>query len=387
MFSFLSLLGAALGIGSPFLLPSPAIELSSRGGPNFVFHAYGRRRFWESADRLKDFYPQWEEKYVARTSDGNDCGVTADGTVECWTISWNGSEPIQKDLQSLGNVPGPVKQFERGCLRTQDDQVYCRKATATPEGYAYRFVKVDTSRLGAGIVQMVGSQTHACLLTTKGKIFCWGSDWAGKLGLGGLAIVQRQDRFQDDDGAYSLTEARPPVAFPVRPILTNPSLEFTFVSTLAHTSCGLSSETADNLYCWGLLSSFSIGIDEAMGENNRAVSATPKRLDLSSVPGRRFEGVATGNSYGCGWTESNQVFCWGTVEPIRDTEDELALKLTPIDTRVLRWPIRALVTIGYRVCAITRGTATEPEQFFCTHFVSDTNGRTVAAFKAIPILP
>lgn len=168
---------------------------------------------------------------------------------------------------------------------------------------------VDGRGLEGRIVELSSSTDHACARTDRGRVYCWGDNTAGKLGLGGVAQWQPPS----EDGEWHVARATPAIPFPTRPISSE---KFVAVSVRGNSSAALSDERTDNAYTWGRVSSIE-GLTENAAAFAAASSSTPKRLDLSIVPERRFDGAEAAGIGGFGWSASNVVYRWGDTPGLR----------------------------------------------------------------------
>ena len=204
---------------------------------------------------------------------------------------------------------------------------------------------VDDAGLEGTFVELASSASLACARTSTGRVYCWGSNFAGKLGLGGIAIWQPPT----EDGDWHVTTATPGIPFPTRPVGT---ATFVAVSASGHGSAALSDEAHDNAYAWGRVASI-VGLLEDGEAFARATRSLPMRLDLSDVPGRRFVGVQATNVGGYGWTRGNDIYRWGETEPGH------VRKVAAFDRND---PIQRIDPLAGKLCVVTaRGRFCERE--------------------------
>ncbi len=198
--------------------------------------------------------------------------------------------------------PQASKDVPDFCRSGGSGAVECLKERARDGAMSQSYERVDTTGLEGTIASLASSKDHVCAITTAGRVYCWGSNLAGKLGLGGIGVRQ----LPADDGEWSIAAASPGIPFPTEPVAGT----FRAVSAYGNGSCALSDEARDNAYCWGRIDSIE-GLAEH-GEKFAAASASrPRRIDLSLVPERQFIGIASGPLAGFGWTASNAVYRWG----------------------------------------------------------------------------
>jgi alpha-tubulin suppressor-like RCC1 family protein len=173
------------------------------------------------------------------------------------------------------------------CAIATDGRVFCwgrndhgqlgmGVAVATPTWNGLRATSVATG--GA----------HTCTLDDRGIVRCFGWNAYGQLGDGSTA---------DNDGSSAgVAEA----------------LIFRSVSAGGRHTCGISADR--RAYCWGLNQSGQLGEpDLARGQ---CVSVDGLSTKCSTTPvavrgGLKFVSLAAGDDHSCGVTIDNSVFCWG----------------------------------------------------------------------------
>jgi alpha-tubulin suppressor-like RCC1 family protein len=134
-------------------------------------------------------------------------------------------------------------------------------------------------------VKISTGESHSCAITADGKLYCWGENQHGELGL----------------SVFSKFSPALQVA---------PQLTWSFVSAGVHDSCGIT--TDGKLYCWGLDNGGALGVEAS------------DACELGSAPGKcalplrqpadalRFTAVATGLNHSCAISTSGVLYCWGS---------------------------------------------------------------------------
>ncbi|HEY7860863.1 MAG TPA: hypothetical protein VIB98_05425, partial [Gemmatimonadaceae bacterium] len=131
----------------------------------------------------------------------------------------------------------------------------------------------------------------SCAITTDGKLYCWGLNNGGALG------VESGDACESDGEPE---ECALPLRQPVD------SLRFTTVATGTNHSCAIT--TAGVLYCWG--------------SNDRGQLGSGFREPLAPTPvmgDARYTAVSAGRAFTCALTTAGVAQCWGA-----DDEGQLA---------------------------------------------------------------
>jgi alpha-tubulin suppressor-like RCC1 family protein len=137
----------------------------------------------------------------------------------------------------------------------------------------------DTVRLGNTLVpnvpQMAAGESHACLRTKKGEVFCWGTNQYGQLG----------------DGTTDLSFL--PKKVPGLPKIVS------VVSGLAHV-CALAED--QSVWCWG------DNTHGALGDGNRSLVPVTKPVRADVAPP---VSIYAGGWTSCALDDHGDVRCWG----------------------------------------------------------------------------
>ena len=128
-----------------------------------------------------------------------------------------------------------------------------------------------------------GGGVHSCGVTTDNRVYCWGINLWGELGIGNTAGP-------DDCGN--------PCS--IRPIAVQTTLRFLQVSTGDRYTCALT--TGHRIYCWGR------NVEGQLGDGTQDLRVTPVPVATT----RKFKAVRAGSSHTCGITETDAAFCWGS---------------------------------------------------------------------------
>jgi alpha-tubulin suppressor-like RCC1 family protein len=125
-------------------------------------------------------------------------------------------------------------------------------------------------------VTITAGADHACALTDRGQVFCWGSNQFGQLGTG------------------------PADALPhTRPVRVAGGLTFTtVVAGFTHT-CGIVREGA--AYCWGANDTAQLGDG----------TITPKSIPVRVATDVRFKAIGPGGTHTCAVGVDGIAYCWG----------------------------------------------------------------------------
>jgi alpha-tubulin suppressor-like RCC1 family protein len=165
------------------------------------------------------------------------------------------------------------------------------------------------------------SSFHTCGVTTGGSAYCWGSNFAGKLG---------------DGTATDRTAA----------VLVSGGLSFASVSAGGIHTCGLT--TGGSAYCWGFNGNGQLGDGTTTSRN------TPGPVS----GGLTFASVIAGEAHTCGVvTTGGTAYCWGRNDAGGLGDGTTTTRTTPV-------PVSAGLSFGsvspgsFHTCGVTTdGTA------------------------------
>jgi len=218
----------------------------------------------------------------------NTVGQIGDGTTTN-RASWTAV-----NISGLTNFPG-FKQVSSGgehaCAVSQKGKVYCwgqgTEGQLGTGSFTNRTVPtlIDTTSLGDIIFDEVkAGSRHTCARSIQGRIYCWGEGANGKL------------------GHTDLTNQNTPVL-----VLASVG-QFTNVVGLEvgyNHSCGLTSE--GKLFCWGAQST-----EGRLGSNSAADQDRPVAVEISHLLSKRtFTQISSGSDNTCAIGSDGKPYCWG----------------------------------------------------------------------------
>ncbi len=189
----------------------------------------------------------------------HSCAVNAGGAAQCWGQNSSGQ---------LG-----------------DGTAVERLAPATAVG------------LGSGVATIAAGLYHSCALTSNGRVFCWGYNGSGQLGI-----------------PSSVEESLVPA------VVYDPPLSVTAITTGAEHSCAVTSGGAAQ--CWGENRSGQVGNDSTFD-----ASLPTDVVGLTSGVIR----IAAGSGHTCALTSSGGVKCWGANGSGQLGDGTTTQRLTPVD--------------------------------------------------------
>jgi alpha-tubulin suppressor-like RCC1 family protein len=214
----------------------------------------------------------WGDDFFGEVGDGDGPDLTASaprriGTFEDWaTVSAGGNHTC--------GVRTNGKLYCWGDDRADDDyftgQIGDGDSDSTPVTTPRRIGTFeDWATVSAG-------GNHTCGVRTNGKLYCWGDDEDGRLGIG------------------------PTVGAVGAPARVGTFEDWSAVSAGGGHSCGV--RHGGKLYCWGNADDGRLGAGAATGDAN-----TPRRIGTFED----WAKVSAGGRHTCGARKNGKLYCWG----------------------------------------------------------------------------
>jgi len=245
----------------------------------------------------------------------NTCGVQSNGTLSCWGDNFEGKLGLNDTFGgSDGTLPSNVsgglsfREVSLGqgsvCGVTREGGLYCwgRNTDAqcgTAEGTDQ--LRAPT-RVGddSDYLHVSAGQRYGCAIKVDGRLFCWGTDSTGSLGLG------------------VANETRVP-----SPTQVGNEADYVGVGVQWFHACA----TRENgtLLCWGRNVEGQLGLGDLVDRN------TPQRVSVFTD----WSEVSIGRFHSCG-VRNEQLYCWG----VNDDARELGLgdNLRRSEPTLVTWP-------------------------------------------------
>lgn len=225
----------------------------------------------------------------------HSCAITVAGAAKCWGNNGNGQLGNNTKTDSLAPVPvigmsSGVVAITAGsahtCALKDDGRMWCWGSN----GNGRLGVGDTTGRNAPTLVSLENVRSisagtlHTCATTTDNKGYCWGYSGEGQLGIG------------------STSQA-------LLPTLVGAPLNATALSIVAGThTCGIT--VTGGLYCWGP------NTYGQLGDNTKTTRTSP--VPVSSLSGNnavRAVGLGTqSGTHTCAITTDSAVACWGRNE-------------------------------------------------------------------------
>jgi alpha-tubulin suppressor-like RCC1 family protein len=221
------------------------------------------------------------------------CGVAAAGALYCWGDNAEGqlglgdSDAVMREIAVPTRVPLalPARQVSVGqghvCAVVEGGALYCWGRNSQAQlgiGSGRGQVRSPTLVNGGGsYLQVTAALAHTCGVRVDGRLFCWGLDLDGRLGLGTTEEEVAQPAQVGSAGDYLQVQAN-----------------------WFHT-CAL--REGGRLECWGRNVEGQLGLGDWMSR------AAPETV-ASSVP---WSALAVGRFHTCA-IRAGAVYCWGKNE-------------------------------------------------------------------------
>lgn len=226
------------------------------------------------------------------------CGLTGSGDLWCWGYDGDGAvgdgtmqDAVTTPLLVGSGYAAVAAGGDHTCALTPDGAAYCwglddSNELGVPGGYSIptrvrpgceannskEACFSDYAGIGMGAF-------HTCGIRRSGKLYCWGGNLNGQLGIGPPTSAYQEpephavlsdETWAEVDGGHS------------------------------H-SCALTKDGA--LYCWGL------NEDRQLGIAGQDLVAVPTKVDVDAPHG--FRSLALGQYHGCAIRADRTLWCWG----------------------------------------------------------------------------
>gem|GEM_PF-998835 len=321
------------------------------------------------------FQPTAEQTFTDIVGGVSGCRVSQAGALECWG---NG------DLGELGNgsfgyssLPTPVVDAASGmrsvkfggsyfaCSISQWGGVRCwgrgQEGQLGNGNLSDYSVPTDVIGLASGVTDVALGNSHACALTSRGAVKCWGQNTYGQIGNGnniqyvgpqdviGLGYGVAKIKARDNRTCALLTSKRlacwgdgSSTPSYVSGLDSN-IIDFTLGSMHA---CALTNDGA--VYCWGNTGSGRLG-NGIVG--NYPLSIADAVTGLSSGVAR----IAAGHSHTCALMTTGGLKCWGVGNSGQVGNGNFGDALIPADVVGLTKGVTSILASGNNTCAIVAG--------------------------------
>lgn len=258
----------------------------------------------------------------------HSCALLNEGFVKCWganglgqvgNASATGSfNTAQLVANQSDNVAAIASRYDHTCLVTLEGIVRCWGANAGGQiGTGFRGGSYNAPQDVAGLpvpVRTVATgAAHTCALGVNGRLYCWGDNIAGQLGLQGAA----------DATAPTWVSA---LAAPVSAVTVGG----------AHT-CALTTDGV--VWCWG---------SNASGQLGAGLGVSQWPIPVSVATGGAMAQVAAGGAHTCARSASGALVCWGNNSHGQLGNGNAAVPSSNVPVGVAGGNAFAYVALGYQ---------------------------------------
>jgi alpha-tubulin suppressor-like RCC1 family protein len=247
---------------------------------------------------------------ILSPSGGVPCGV-ATGTTHCW-----GGYASAPRASLLGN--NMIQQANGGYYSTTP-------VTVTQE----------SGVLSGKTVTALSGNTQICALTSEGRVYCWGTNEMGQLGI----------------NTSSAGSSKPVAVYTETGVLAGKT-----VNAIANgTNFACVSTTEPNIYCWGY------NFDGQFGNSSRESSLKPVLVttSASALKGKAITKLSAGRSHVCALA-GTELYCWGYNALGQVGDGSNTTRYTPVRINGGAIGSAAVTDVSlndYSTCAVANGRA------------------------------
>jgi len=262
--------------------------------------------------------------------DNHTCAVTTIGTVDCWGLNTSGQigdgtitpRLIPHAVPNLTNIASLSSGSAHTCARTTGGVVYCWGLNDHGElviggtgngGRLPDTVKdpVNPQNAYTNVAQIALGAQFSCLLTTTGRVQCWGRNDSGQLG-----VLDTTSRFLPSQviGLQSGVAA---------------------IAAGGKNACALM--TTGGVKCWG------INTAGELGDPNNTTSESKFPVDVPGLAG--VSAIAVGGAHACALI-SGAVKCWGANASGQVGNNSTSVATSPASVSGLPAGITAIAASG-----------------------------------------
>ncbi len=250
---------------------------------------------------------------VVSAGGAHTCGVDRSSKPWCWGSCVRGrlglSGSSSCDFLNVGNgeptfyaSPQQVSVLTTAAVIAAGGQQTC---AATAAGKLYCWGLNEDGQLGIGasggykaqpqevmgisnVKQIALGGYHTCVVDTSRRLYCWGKNYSGQLGL------------FESDGSPSSSQPSPPSM----PLLTN---VVQVAAGTAHTCAIVNDGASKTLHCWGKNMNGELG----QGTLDSVAEVVQVDPDPSTDPWNDVQAVVAGGDHTCAVRSGGRLYCWG----------------------------------------------------------------------------
>lgn len=227
----------------------------------------------------------------------NTCAIESNGTLWCWGDNFEGKLGLNDAFGAEdGTLPSKVGgglsfrqvSIGQGSVAgvTREGQLYCwgrntdsQCGTAEDQGQLRAPTQVGTD---SDYRHVAAGQRYGCAIKVDGRLFCWGTDSTGSLGLG----VADETRIAE-------------------PMQVGKEADYLDVKVQWFHACARREN--GTLLCWGRNAEGQLGVGDIVNRN------LPERVGIATD----WSEVSVSHFHTCG-VRSDQLYCWGINGPAQE---------------------------------------------------------------------
>lgn len=227
------------------------------------------------------------EHHIALQADGTVVGWGRNNELQLGLVASVETPPTPTLLDHAADIGLITTYGPSSCTLSRSGVLTCFGRDTSVEASGDVSVRSDT--LLPRVIPVPGGRTwstatigtgHGCAITADDRLYCWGSNSRGQLGVG----------TDSPDEIRSLSQVRPGTAWAA-------------VSAALDHTCAIDREGA--LWCWGDNQHRQLGDPVEPLLNNE-----PQRVGADGTA--TWQSVGLGNRHTCGLRRDNRVYCWGS---------------------------------------------------------------------------
>lgn len=188
--------------------------------------------------------------------------------------------------------------FSHACAIAFDSRAYCWGANGygvlgigTTDIFIPVPILIKLPDVSLSVESIAAGSAHTCAIMSDQKVYCWGSNANGQLGVSvGGGNVRAPATAVDATNAIIPSTQKP----------------IQIAAGDRHTCMITSDGTTNQLYCWGSNAYGQLGDNLASGAGN-----VDYPVRVTSLDGLKVSSIALGHSHTCAIDKNGRVFCWG----------------------------------------------------------------------------
>ena len=235
------------------------------------------------------------------------CVILDNSSIRCWGPNYQGeigdgttapaTSPVEVQL-AQGETPVSVSAGHIAtCSLMLDGDIYCWGNGDHGQLGNGNFTDSSLPALvslptGKSALEVSMGGNHACAILDDGEVYCWGDNYASRLGVGTTT------------GGQSLIGVPTKVTMPLMAGSNHPAAAVS-VTTSEQGSCAILA--TDSIYCWGV----GEGVG-TIGDGSWTNATTPSLVSGTWITGDNgLTSVSGGGDFNCAVNNFTEVYCWG----------------------------------------------------------------------------